>query len=203
MNGTGFWILLLAVGMFGGIHSWMASMGFKQRIALNWKGNFERFYRLLYNMVAGLTLLSVLVLLLLLPDRTLYRIPAPWVWVTVVLQGIALWGMAFSMGRSGAGRFLGIDQALGENVTEHTDELVVDGLYYWVRHPIYLFSLVFIWLIPVMTMNTLGLNLGLTVYLFIGIWFEERKLEVAFGERYTVYKQHTPMLFPGLFPRRK
>lgn len=202
MRESGFWIVLLAVGVFGGIHSWMASMGLKQRIARRCKVNFERFYRLLYNAVAALTLLPVMALVVILPDRVLYQIPAPWVWLTVILQGIALWGMARSMGRSGTGRFLGIDQALGIASAEHTDELVVDGLYQWVRHPIYMFSLIFIWLMPRMSMNILALNVGLTLYLFIGTWFEERKLEEAFGETYTVYKQKTPMFFPIRFQRR-
>jgi protein-S-isoprenylcysteine O-methyltransferase Ste14 len=202
MSGTGFWILLLAVGVFGGIHSWMASMGLKQAIARRWKVNFERFYRLLYNGVAAITLLPVLVLVVILPDRVLYQIPAPWSWLTVILQGIALWGMARSMGRSGTGRFLGIDQALGMDTAEHTEALVVDGLYHWVRHPIYMFSLIFIWLMPRMSMNILGLNVGLTIYLFIGTWFEERKLEEAFGETYKHYKNVTPMFFPIRFQRR-
>ena len=203
MSETGFWILLLAVGVFGGIHSWMASMGLKRRIALLCKDNFERFYRLLYNAVAALTLLPVLALVVILPDRVLYQIPASWVWFTVVLQGVALWGMAVSMGRSGTGRFLGIDQALGMSTAEHSDELVVDGLYHWVRHPIYMFSLIFIWLMPRMSMNILGLNLGLTLYLIIGTWFEERKLEEAFGETYTDYKKRTPMFFPIRFQHKK
>jgi protein-S-isoprenylcysteine O-methyltransferase Ste14 len=203
MGETGFWSLLLAVAVFGGIHSWTASMGLKKRFALRCKDNFERFYRLFYNGVAAVTLLLVLVLVVILPDRFLYRIPAPWIWLTLILQGIALWGMAVSMGRSGTARFLGIDQALGRNSSEHTDELVVDGLYRWVRHPIYLFSLVFIWLMPEMSMNILGLNLGLTLYLFIGTWFEEKKLEAAFGETYTRYKQKTPMFFPFRLQSRK
>jgi protein-S-isoprenylcysteine O-methyltransferase Ste14 len=203
MNETGFWEMILAVAIFGAIHSLLASMWVKKRMAQCCKTKFERLYRLLYNLVSALTLLPLLVLTVVLPDRTLYRIPSPWIWLTLVLQGIALWGMAVSMGRSGTGRFLGIDQFLTSDLSEQPEALVVDGLYYWVRHPIYMFSLVFIWLFPVMSMNVLGLNIGLTLYLLIGTGLEERKLTAAFGETYTQYKQKTPMIVPIRLGRRK
>jgi methanethiol S-methyltransferase len=196
---NGFWIMLLAVAVFGAGHSIMASMWLKAAIARCCKKSFERLYRLLYNLVAALTILPVLGLVVVLPDQELYRIPYPWALVTLAIQGFSLWGMAKTMGRSGAGRFFGIEQFLSRNPSEHTEELVVDGWYEFVRHPIYLFSLFFIWLMPVMSMNILGLNIGLTVYLFIGTLFEERKLEAAFGETYVKYKHKTPMILPIRF----
>ena len=199
MLDTGFFGMIAAVAAFGALHSWLASMTFKHFVARRCKQNFERFYRLLYNLISVIALLPVLALVVILPDRTLYSIPSPWVWLTVLIQLGALWGMAVSMGRSGTGRFLGIDQAMGWNTHEHTDTLVVDGLYHWVRHPIYMFSLIFIWLMPVMSMNILGMNIGITLYLYVGTMLEERKLEAAFGSTYTQYKQHTPMFFPIRF----
>ena len=196
---NGFWIMILAVAVFGAGHSIMASMWLKAAIARCCKKNFERFYRLLYNLIAGITILPVLGLVVILPDQTLYRIPYPWALVTLAVQGLSLWGMVKTMGRSGAGRFLGIEQFLSRNPSEHKEELVTDGWYEFVRHPIYLFSLFFIWLMPVMSMNILGLNIGLTIYLFIGTLFEERKLEAAFGEPYVRYKQKTPMIIPIRF----
>ncbi|NOH03709.1 MAG: isoprenylcysteine carboxylmethyltransferase family protein [Chloroflexi bacterium] len=72
------------------------------------------------------------------------------------------------------------------------------GLYRLVRHPLYTFSLVFIWLTPVMSQNSLALYTGATLYLLIGAYFEERKLLRDFGEAYAEYKRKTPMLIPGL-----
>jgi methanethiol S-methyltransferase len=200
---TGFFWMILAVGMFGTIHSWLASMTMKRYIARLCKQNFERFYRLLYSLISAITLLQVLALVVLLPDRTLYHIPVPWIGLTLLIQAGALWGMAVSMGRSGTGRFLGIDQALGWNTAEKKDELLVDGLYHWVRHPIYMFSLIFIWLIPWMSINVLGLNIGMTCYLGMGTLLEERKLEAVFGEAYMRYKRSTPMFFPLRLRKRK
>ena len=196
---NGFWIMIPAVAVFGAVHSIMASMWLKAAIARCCKNSFERFYRLLYNLVASISILPVLGLVVVLPDHEIYRIPYPWALVTLAIQGLSLWGMAKTMGRSGAGRFFGIEQFLSRNPSELNEDLVVDGLYGFVRHPIYLFSLFFIWLMPIMSMNILGLNIGLTVYLFIGTLFEERKLEAAFGETYVKYKQKTPMILPIRF----
>jgi methanethiol S-methyltransferase len=48
----------------------------------------------------------------------------------------------------------------------------------------------------------LAFNLGLTAYLFIGAYFEERKLVREFGEAYRGYQQRTPMFFPRLIRQR-
>jgi protein-S-isoprenylcysteine O-methyltransferase Ste14 len=49
-----------------------------------------------------------------------------------------------------------------------------------------------------MAWNLLALNLGLTAYILIGAYFEERKLMLEFGESYAEYREHTPMHIPGL-----
>ena len=78
------------------------------------------------------------------------------------------------------------------------------GLYRYVRHPLYTAGLVFIWLLPIMTCNLLALNIGLTAYIIVGAYFEERKLLLEFGDAYAEYRQQTPMLIPGLrLPHRK
>jgi len=48
-----------------------------------------------------------------------------------------------------------------------------------------------------MTLNLLALNLGLTVYILIGVRYEERKLRREFGQPYADYSARTPMLIPG------
>jgi protein-S-isoprenylcysteine O-methyltransferase Ste14 len=62
---------------------------------------------------------------------------------------------------------------------------------------LYTAGLLIIWLIPVMTWNLLALIIGLTAYILIGIYFEERKLLQEFGDDYAEYRRHTPMLIPG------
>jgi len=76
--------------------------------------------------------------------------------------------------------------------------MVTNGLYRYVRHPLYTAGLVIIWLIPLMTYNLLALILGLTIYIFVGAYFEERKLLLEFGDVYAEYRQRTPMLVPRI-----
>lgn len=91
--------------------------------------------------------------------------------------------------------FIGIRQLFEE---EKTGQLVTRGLYKLVRHPLYTFSLLFIWASPSMSQNSLVFYLGVTLYVFIGAYFEERKLLRDFGEAYADYKRRTSFLIPGL-----
>lgn len=91
--------------------------------------------------------------------------------------------------------FVGLRQLFEE---EKTGQLVTRGLYKVVRHPLYLFSLLFLWLSPSMSINSLVFNIGVTAYFIIGAYFEERKLLRDFGEAYADYKRRTSFLIPGL-----
>ncbi|MBM3785983.1 MAG: isoprenylcysteine carboxylmethyltransferase family protein [Acidobacteria bacterium] len=70
-------------------------------------------------------------------------------------------------------------------------------LYTIVRHPIYLGVILVIWAAPRMTQGRLLFAAAMTLYILIGIQFEERALEKTFGDVYRVYKSKVPMLIPG------
>ena len=70
-------------------------------------------------------------------------------------------------------------------------------LYTVVRHPIYLGAILVLWAAPRMTHGRLLFAAGMTLYILIGIQFEERDLERTFGDVYRVYKQRVPMLIPS------
>ena len=69
-------------------------------------------------------------------------------------------------------------------------------LYRYVRHPLYVGLLLGLWSVPVMTAGRLLFALGLSLYILIGILFEERDLMRQFGERYRIYRQQVGMLIP-------
>ncbi|GAP13092.1 putative protein-S-isoprenylcysteine methyltransferase [Longilinea arvoryzae] len=198
-------ILVTACGLYGVVHSLLASHTAKRLAEARWGAAARRWYRLGFSLLAGfLLLLPILWLAWKLPDRVIYRIPFP----ALILSGLIQLGAALALLagllQTGVMRFLGVGQALHPETAgpliagRRPQELVVDGVYRRVRHPLYTCGLVIIWLSPVMSWNLLALNVGMTGYILIGIYFEERKLLAEFGEAYAEYKRRTPALIPGM-----
>lgn len=82
-------------------------------------------------------------------------------------------------------------------------QFVTPLLYRHVRHPLYLGLLLGFWATPDMTPGHLLLALGFTLYILVGIRFEERDLLRQFGPSYHAYRQQVGMLLPrGWVARR-
>lgn len=201
---TGFWWILLSVLMYGLIHSILAALSTKAWVK-GWLGEnyYNRFYRLFFSLQGAILFVPVLVLVRFLPDKTIYSIPSPWVYVTIALQILAVFGALHSIMLTGMMRFIGIQQALDPEQARTPIKLVVKSLYHWVRHPIYTCTFIFIWLVPVMSWNVVALNIGITIYTFIGALLEERKLIREFGQPYIAYRQATPLIIPGFKMRNQ
>lgn len=65
-----------------------------------------------------------------------------------------------------------------------------------VRHPMMLGLLISLWATPTMTMSHLLFAAGMSIYVFVGIHFEERALLLALGENYAQWRRETPMIVP-------
>jgi len=191
-------ILLLALAIWGVVHSFLASHFAKD--LFNLKMGSMDFYRLAYNIFAAISFLPILYLMATLPNQRVYEIPSPWNLVMFggQLISVILLGIAFLQTDSLS--FVGLRQLFEK---EESGALVVHGLYKIVRHPLYTFSLLFLWLTPSVSQNSLTVYIGSTLYILIGVYFEERKLLREFGEAYANYKNSTPMLIPGLVLGKK
>ncbi len=196
-------IIIVATILYAAVHSLTATLGSKARARL-WLGTAaDRWYRLVYNVFAGISFIPILWLMAVLPDQRLYAIPFPWVFISSVGQLAGVIIIVLGIWQADAWAFIGIKQILTPSSQTEKAKLVINGLYRWMRHPLYTGGLILIWLIPVMTVNTLTLIIVLSIYLVVGAIFEEHRLVQEFGEQYTAYQEQVPMLIPKLFkPRR-
>jgi protein-S-isoprenylcysteine O-methyltransferase Ste14 len=69
-------------------------------------------------------------------------------------------------------------------------------LYKYVRHPMMTSILVALWVTPHMTTGHLMLSLGMSVYVLIGVHFEEQALLRELGQAYRLYQLATPRFLP-------
>ena len=83
---------------------------------------------------------------------------------------------------------------------KETAELKVDGIHKYMRHPLYTGTLLFLWgvffIFPYV--NNLIAVLIITLYVVIGIRYEEQKLVLEFGDSYRRYQLKVPKLIPNL-----
>ena len=191
-----FW-LVLSVLLWGLLHSLFASLRFKDFVQRVLGLGSNRFYRLFYNLFAGISFVAVLIVAALTPDQTLYVIPFPWVILMILGEFMAVAALVIGFMQTDAWDFIGIRQLSGTDV-KRPPELVTRGLYRYVRHPLYTAGMMFIWLMPLMTIRVLAIDLALTVYVIVGAYFEERKLQRKFGQDYINYMAATPMFIPFL-----
>ena len=127
--------------------------------------------------------------------------------VVYALMLFALGGMTFSMQNLNPIRLLGISTHLKKlfgqkNHKEKKVEkkrLVTSGIYSLVRHPVYTFSLMMLWVTPHLTVGHLLLSSLLTTYVVCSVaLFEEPDLIKEFGQDYVEYMKTTPGYVPRI-----
>jgi protein-S-isoprenylcysteine O-methyltransferase Ste14 len=196
-------IIVASAALYAAVHSWLASQRMKDWTRRTLGPTTDRWYRLAYNLVGGVTFLPLLVMLAWLPDRALYTLSPPWLWLALLGQLVAVAGLLYGLWRTNIWHFLGLCQLLDlpdDGRIDCKPPLVVSGMYRWVRHPLYFWGLVLIWLTPQITVNRLALFAALSIYLYVGTFFEERRLVAEFGDDYREYQRQVPRLIPWRGP---
>jgi protein-S-isoprenylcysteine O-methyltransferase Ste14 len=187
--------LVICFIVWAGVHSLLASLPFKDWTRHALGDSVDRWYRLVYVVFAGASGLPLLLMVALLPDRALYTVAPPWRWLMRGGQGLALAAAIWAVLQTGPTYFLGLSQLLDRGSAQ-ADTLQVRGFYCWVRHPLYLLSIIILWLSPAMTVNTLTFYILITLYFAIGSLHEERRLLAEFGDAYRDYQRQVPWLIP-------
>ena len=185
---------------FGVIHTALAAIRVKHWARRRWgTGRVDPWYRLFFSLAAIVTFLPVLTLPAVLPDRPLYSIPTPWVWLTGGLQAVALILFTMALVQTDVWRFFGLRQMVrgGEPIpADQHERLVTSGPYRWVRHPLYSTAILIMLLWPQMTANLAAFFAVSTAYFYVGSIPEEDKLIEEFGDAYRRYQQMVPRLIP-------
>ena len=72
-------------------------------------------------------------------------------------------------------------------------------MYSYSRHPMMLGLLIGMWCVPVMSVSQFVMASLFTLYVFIGIFFEEKDLAKEFGNSYEKYKKEVATLIPKIY----
>jgi protein-S-isoprenylcysteine O-methyltransferase Ste14 len=131
-----------------------------------------------------------------LPGEPLWRLPPAFV-IVPLAAGLGL--VLVNLGHDHAGLF-GLRQAWRPGHEEPPERLIVTGPYRWVRHPLMLCLLVFLWAQPVMRPEQALLAGGLSLYVVVGVALEERDLVRRFHPAYDEYRRRVPALLPWRGP---
>ncbi len=182
------------VALFGLHHSIAARTGFKDSLTKSVPRSVERST---YVLVASL-LLAALMWFWHPIDQVIWSVGgalATSIWVLFGLGWVILFTATWLLDHF---ELFGLRQAWRHN---HADgpaamEMRTPFLYKMVRHPIYLGFFIALWATPEMTLGHLVLAAAMTLYIFIGIHYEERDLVANFGPDYETYRQKVGALIP-------
>ncbi len=187
--------LALSWIVFCVVHSLFAAHSFKQKIELSFPG-LNKYYRFAYTIFAFVSLIAVLIYQIKLSSPLLY---VPEIWIQIIGYSLMIIG-AVIMLICIKKYFLslsGIKSLFANKVVQNN--LRIDGIHKFVRHPLYLGTFLFIWggfiVFPYLSL-LISVSI-ITIYTLIGIRFEEKKLLIEFGEAYKNYMRNTPMILPS------
>jgi len=191
-----FWNVLL-VTLWGVIHTVMARPSFKV-----WLTKFiaEPAERATYCLIAGITSVALVGLWATVPGQ-LWSIESAFgvyaLWGLFIFAWVFLLGSTFAINHFD---LFGLRQVYLNFKGQERPPLpfVKRAMYQYIRHPIQTGVLLGVWATPSMSMTQVILSIGFTLYIFIGLWFEERDLLAEHGDSYREYMTKTGKILPKL-----
>lgn len=185
-----YWII------FCGLHSIMATPKVKDWFSKEFP-LLGKHYRLFYTVFAAFSLGAVVFFQWRMSSPLLFRSFLP----VQIISGLLLLCGSTIMALCIRKYFLtlsGVKSLYAEGAAGN--ELRIDGIHRFVRHPLYLGTFLAIWgaagLAPYLSFFIS--NMIITGYTIYAIKWEEEKLVAEFGEAYTAYKRAVPKLLPHI-----
>jgi protein-S-isoprenylcysteine O-methyltransferase Ste14 len=185
-------IVILTSTLFGLQHSGLSALRVKEKLIDRWgKEGYARIFKIT----------SILTLLIAFLSMNF------WDWIYFITHPTLIQPLLFILGiLSGligvvlarmAGRVISVT-TVADMRTDRKAELVTDGIYSLIRHPLYLATLLLfsaialIYPFPVVIV----FSLSMISYTMIGAFFEERKLVKHYGDEYLKYKKTAGFILP-------
>jgi protein-S-isoprenylcysteine O-methyltransferase Ste14 len=160
-------------------------------------------YRPLYNAVALLTASALVLYLVRLPDRELYRVRGPLSKLMLMAQLACVFCLLSSVRQIGFVEFTGLANLAkllsrekeigaepeGQGPAPGGDGRIrATGPFRYSRHPLNFWMMPLLWLMPRMTLNLAVFNTTATLYLVAGSYHEEARLRKVYAEAYAEYE---------------
>ena len=187
-------IIILASSLFGLQHSGLSALRVKERIIDRWG---KEGYARIFNITSMLTLLIAFLSMNFWNWIYFFTQPTmiqPILFILGILLGLS--GVILAMMAS---RVISVS-TVADMRTDRKAELVTDGIYSRIRHPLYLATLlVFSALALIYPFSVvIVFALCMIAYTMIGAYFEERKLVKHYGDEYLEYMKTAGFILPKL-----
>ena len=179
------------------IHSGMISVTVTEYLKRRFGGHF-RFYRLVFNLLAIVTIVPVILYGQSIQGPLVFRWEGSMIVFQVLLLTIAVLLFFAGARHYDMLQFLGLRQirtGSSHSALTETGKLDTAGILGITRHPWYLGTIMLIWARG-LDVSTLITNIILTIYLIVGTVLEERKLLIEYGEDYRKYQKQVSMFIP-------
>lgn len=191
---------LLLIALFGLQHSVMARRPFKA-----WLTRFipPAAERSTYMLATALVIFALCLLWQPLP-QIIWQADSAAAQLVLLAIGMAGWGLVlYSTFLINHFDLFGLRQAwLHFRQRDYTQlPFKTRSLYRYIRHPLMTGAFIGIWFTPTLTLGHLLFASGMSVYILVGVYHEEKDLVRAFGERYSGYSRVTGRFLPVLSSR--
>lgn len=183
------------IALFGVQHSVMARPGFK-----NWLRHWlpQAVERSSYVLATNLVLILIYLYWQPLPGVVWQVNSAPWATMLLGLAGLGWLIVLLSTFLTNHFDLFGLRQVWLNLVRRSYIPVAFKErfFYRWIRHPMMSGIFIAFWATPAMTSSHLLFSLGMSIYIFIGVHFEEVGLRKELGRPYEAYTERTGRFLP-------